>query len=407
MGSVFKRTDRGGKRAGKYYVQYRDHADKLRTKATGTTDKDTAKRILNKLEDEASQRRHGLIDPHAEKLAEHRTSAIADQIDAYQRKMQSAGKSTDHVNRTCRMVREIAAFCEFETLGDICPDEVSRYTSHLKDEHNRAARTIQAHIRAIGGFTRWLVKTKKLPTDPLVSLEKPNPKKDRRRERRMLLPDEWPWLQAATVARGEQYGMTAEERDLLYETAIQTGLRSNELRGLTRGKLQLKSAPPYVLAKASVTKNAEMARQYVTADMAERLLAMAPRKTSRAKVFHMPDTHDVAEMLREDLDAARARWIEAADDPQVKTERTESDFLARTNHDGESLDFHSLRHSCRAWLAMQGVNPKTIQTIMRHSTITLTMDVYGHLFPGDEARSIEKLGAMLSSGTSLRVVAGG
>ena len=28
---------------------------------------------------------------------------------------------------------------------------------------------------------------------------------------------------------------------------------------------------------------------------------------------------------------------------------------------------------------------------MRHSTITLTMDTYGHLFPGDEAEAVDKL----------------
>ena len=34
---------------------------------------------------------------------------------------------------------------------------------------------------------------------------------------------------------------------------------------------------------------------------------------------------------------------------------------------------------------MRGEHPKVIQTVMRHSTITLTMDTYGHLFPGQEA----------------------
>jgi hypothetical protein len=48
-----------------------------------------------------------------------------------------------------------------------------------------------------------------------------------------------------------------------------------------------------------------------------------------------------------------------------------------------------------------------IQTIMRHSTITLTMDTYGHLFPGSEADAIDRLPdlwgavpAQYSAGTS-------
>ena len=40
---------------------------------------------------------------------------------------------------------------------------------------------------------------------------------------------------------------------------------------------------------------------------------------------------------------------------------------------------------------MAGENPKTIQTVMRHSTITLTMDTYGHLFPAAESDAIARM----------------
>ena len=46
---------------------------------------------------------------------------------------------------------------------------------------------------------------------------------------------------------------------------------------------------------------------------------------------------------------------------------------------------------------MVGVHPKVVQTVMRHSSITLTMDTYGHLFPGQEADAIKKLPNMLSA----------
>ncbi len=52
--------------------------------------------------------------------------------------------------------------------------------------------------------------------------------------------------------------------------------------------------------------------------------------------------------------------------------REASDFLADVNHEGEHLDFHGLRHTCGAWLAMAGVHPKVVQTVMRHGSITLT-----------------------------------
>ncbi|MCA9109287.1 MAG: hypothetical protein KDA52_05015 [Planctomycetaceae bacterium] len=55
--------------------------------------------------------------------------------------------------------------------------------------------------------------------------------------------------------------MTAHERVLVYETAIQTGLRSGELRSLTRGRLFLDRDQPFITCKARQTKNSKDARQ--------------------------------------------------------------------------------------------------------------------------------------------------
>jgi integrase len=41
---------------------------------------------------------------------------------------------------------------------------------------------------------------------------------------------------------------------------------------------------------------------------------------------------------------------------------------------------HALRHACASLWIEQGHNPKQIQTLMGHSSIQVTYDVYGHLF---------------------------
>jgi integrase len=41
---------------------------------------------------------------------------------------------------------------------------------------------------------------------------------------------------------------------------------------------------------------------------------------------------------------------------------------------------HALRHACASLWIEGGKNPKAIQTLMGHSTIQMTFDVYGHLF---------------------------
>lgn len=39
-----------------------------------------------------------------------------------------------------------------------------------------------------------------------------------------------------------------------------------------------------------------------------------------------------------------------------------------------------------------------IQTVMRHSSITLTLDTYGHLWPGQEALAVRRLEAIMGQG---------
>jgi integrase len=47
----------------------------------------------------------------------------------------------------------------------------------------------------------------------------------------------------------------------------------------------------------------------------------------------------------------------------------------------EQVRFHDLRHTCATLLIAQGAHPKAIQVHLGHSSIQVTMDRYGHLFP--------------------------
>lgn len=50
--------------------------------------------------------------------------------------------------------------------------------------------------------------------------------------------------------------------------------------------------------------------------------------------------------------------------------------ITQTNEQGKSVDFHSLRYTFITSLAKAGVHPSKAQRLARHSTITLTMNVY-------------------------------
>ena len=45
--------------------------------------------------------------------------------------------------------------------------------------------------------------------------------------------------------------------------------------------------------------------------------------------------------------------------------------------------FHDLRHSYASLLIQKGAHPKYIQEQLGHSSIQVTMDIYGHLFGGE------------------------
>ena len=68
------------------------------------------------------------------------------------------------------------------------------------------------------------------------------------------------------------------------------------------------------------------------------------------------------------------------------------------NSEGKpKFGFHALRHAAAALFIEQGWPAKKVQSILGHSSITMTMDVYGHLFesPEDDVEMFEKMEADL------------
>ncbi len=57
------------------------------------------------------------------------------------------------------------------------------------------------------------------------------------------------------------------------------------------------------------------------------------------------------------------------------------------------FSLHALRHAAASLFIEQGWPPKKIQTMLGHSSITMTYDVYGHLFH-DPAKVVDLMGAM-------------
>ncbi len=102
-----------------------------------------------------------------------------------------------------------------------------------------------------------------------------------------------------------------------------------------------------------------------------------------------------AKMMREDLKAARRKWIaEAEGNPKEQRRRRKCDFLKYRDSQNRFADFHSNRHTFITNLSLVGVSPRDAQELARHSDVRLTMSVYTHVNMQDKARAIEKLAAV-------------
>lgn len=381
MGTLFKRGDRGGK-DGVWYAEFTTHTGERVKRSTKTRTKKVAQQILNHWETEEAKRSSGFIDPAAERFRDQRIRQVQSHIEEWISSLKTSGRSEVHVERTEKRIEAIVASTKWETLADITPESVERFAAQLR-ELNRSNQTVAHYLQSAKQFARWLTRTGRLPFNPLDPITKPNPKADRRRKRRMLLPAEWPFLESAATL----------ERRVLYRLAIETGLRAGEIRELRGAHLLIDDKQPKVMVPSNDTKDHRDAHQFITKSLALALAEFAKRGSKPA--FELPGEHEMAGMIRLDLSKARSSWEKIVS----KGEAKDSDFLLAKNHTGENFDFHSLRHTCGAWLAIRGVHPKKIQTIMRHKTITLTMDTYGHLFPDDAAGAVNELESMLRMGS--------
>ena len=59
---------------------------------------------------------------------------------------------------------------------------------------------------------------------------------------------------------------------------------------------------------------------------------------------------------------------------------------------------HDARHTYATWLLEQGVSPKVVQTMLGHSNIAVTLDIYSHVSLDLEKQAAATLHAALTRG---------
>lgn len=307
----------------------------------------------------------GLLD--ARRLEASRP--LIEHVKDFEESMRAKGDSPVHVIRCGKRVREILRRMRAVYLSDLRGSAAAGVLNDLKDR-NFANRTVNGYMGALRAFARWLVRDGRVAENPVGHLPTLNPQTDRRKVRRVLNADEIRKLLAAAASGPVVIGVRGFDRAMLYRLAVETGLRAAEIKSLTRASFDFDSDPPTVTVAASYSKHRRTDVLPLRPDTASALRDYLALKMPSAPAFPTPSLYRWAEMLRRDLAAA---GIPARDDT------------------GRVLDFHALRHTFITSLARSGVHPKTAQTLARHCSITLTLDVYSHSIVQDQTEALARL----------------
>jgi integrase/recombinase XerD len=397
---VFRTTfkDRKGRtqEASKWYVEFRDQLDTVR-RLPAFTSKAASKELGRNFDKLVSYHKSsgGQTDPALAKwlqsldlrirqklvgigLLEPERAAIGktllQHLDDFTKALRAKGNSAIHVEVVTARARRIIKGCGFRFYSDLNAGKVQSYLNELRQDTEKrrgiSAQTFNFHLQAIKQFARWMVKDRRATDNPVAHLDGLNVKLDRRRDRRALTVDELRNLLQTTQSGPDREGMTGKERALAYRLAVETGLRVNELRSLTRASFALDGNEPTVTVLAAYSKRRRNDTLPLRADLAAELRTFLATKLPKAPAFNLPRRKPAAKMFQDDLAAAGIPFRDDA---------------------GSVMDWHGLRHSFLTFLAQGGVHPKTAQALARHSTITLTMDRYSHSLRQDETQALETL----------------
>ncbi len=375
------------KRGKHWYFRYVD-ADGAKRTVKGCSDKRATEEMARAAELAAARVKAGLSDPKAERIAREGRRPIGEHIAEFIAGMESKDCDPKHVRSTRTYLDRIVKLARIERVADLNPSAIMQAVAILKTDgppdvpkrpakegdeaaskpKGLSARAVNAHLTAVKSLSRWLKRDGRTADYALETLGKQNEQADRRRIRRALTPEEAARVIRAAVSGPEAGGLSGPDRAMLYDLALGTGFRAEELATLTPERFNLDADPPTVTVLAGYAKNGREAIQPIAAALADRLRPWLARRAPGRPVFDGM-TDRTADMLKGDLKAAGVLYQTASG----------------------VADFHALRAAFVSNLVASGASVKTCQTLARHSTPSLTIGVYAKASLHDIRGAVENL----------------
>jgi len=171
----------------------------------------------------------------------------------------------------------------------------------------------------------------------------------------------------------------------LFLTAVFTGMRASELRGLRWPNVDLQRAVIHVRERADVYH--EIGRP--KSRDSERAIPIGPQVVDmfRRWKLHCPKSEQGLVFPTEQGTVMSASNIRK----RMLIPAMKRAGIVDENGDAKYTGLHCLRHFYASWLINskeaggRGLQPKVVQERLGHSTLAMTMDTYGHLFPTDDS----------------------
>jgi integrase len=209
------------------------------------------------------------------------------------------------------------------------------------------------------------------------------------------------------LSRGEIHRLLVAAKDHRWFPAIllsvMTGCRRGELLGARWSDIDFDAGVWYVRQALVRVKNHDA----TGADRKTRLISQPPKsETSRRPLPFAPDV----------IEALRRHRAAQAQEKLLLGEAYQDEGLVFCHPDGTRLNprsflqqfkktlqdaglpparLHDLRHTFATLLFEIGESPKTVQTLLGHSRISVTMDIYAHVSFETEAKAVARLTAAL------------
>lgn len=339
-----------------------------------TEERDTSETLLRRLQTaEDTKRANG-----ADRFHDDRQRPVTEFLTEFGSYLQAKGNTALHVSTTLSRCTALLTATKAKTIADFDAGRILTTLAGWRKTKPISVATSNHYLIAIKSFSRWLWQERKAADDPLAGLRRLNAETDRKRIRRPLTPSELDTLLSVThqsprTFRGADWQFTGTDRSMLYAIAAFTGLRAGECSRLTKASFDF-DALTWTLP-ASATKN----RKAVT-------LPLAPALANRLRPWFATLKRDVL---------FPGEWVADAKCFAGKFLKRDMKRAGIPYRDatGRVADFHSLRHTFITSLAKAGVHPAKAQRLARHSTVTLTMNVYTSLDVDDLREAVSAIGS--------------